>query len=181
MPSSFSPEFRLAAACAMWPPSDRRTDAIRIATAKTLDWPRFLRVARRHQVIGLVHEGLRPLQADVPSEIAKEIHAQATALVRDNLTIARESLRLQRLFHEAELSVLFIKGAALAVLAFGNLGLRASQDIDLLVPHEMLPAATRLIFRAGYRRFDPSPDITDAQLRLVMPLRKDLGFIHEAT
>ena len=33
MARSFSPEFRLAAACAMWPPSDRRTEAIRAAAA----------------------------------------------------------------------------------------------------------------------------------------------------
>jgi Uncharacterised nucleotidyltransferase len=35
--------------------------------------------------------------------------------------------------------------------------------------------------RAGYSRFDPPPDISDAQLRLLMPLRKDLGFVHQAT
>ena len=181
MARSFSPEFRLAAACAMWPPSDRRTEAIRTAAAGPLDWPRFLRVARRHQVIGLVHEGLTQVRPDVPPEIAREIGAQAATLVRENLAMAREALRLQRLFDDADLPVLFVKGAALAVLAFGNLGLRAGQDIDLLVPYETLPAATALILRAGYRRFDPPPDISDAQLRLVMPLRKDLGFVHQAT
>src|SRR5262249_11965354 len=181
MTHSFSPEFRLAAACAMWPPTDRRTQAIRTAAAAPLDWSRLLRVARRHQVIGLVHEGLTRAQLDVPSEVAQEIGAQAATLVRENLDIARESLRLQRLFDDADLPVLFVKGAALAVLTFGNLGLRASQDIDLLVPYEILPAATALILRAGYRRFDPSPDIGDAQLRLVMPLRKDLGFVDQET
>ena len=45
-----------------------------------------------------------------------------------------KSLRLQRLFDDADLPVLFVKGAALAMLAFGNLGLRSGQDIDLLVP-----------------------------------------------
>ena len=72
-----SPEFRLAAACAMWPPSDRRTEAIRAAAAGPLDWPRFLRVARRHRVVGLVHDGLTRAQPDVPPEIAREIGAQA--------------------------------------------------------------------------------------------------------
>ena len=148
---------------------------------RRVDWPRFLRVARRHQVIGLVHEGLTRVRPDVPPEIAREIGAQAATLVRENLAMAREALRLQRLFDEADLPVLFVKGAALAVLAFGNLGLRAGQDIDLLVAYETLPAATALILRAGYRRFDPPPDISDAQLRLVMPLRKDLGFVHQAT
>jgi hypothetical protein len=178
---AFSPEFRLVAACAMWPPSNRRTEAVRTAAASPLDWPRVLRVARRHQVIGLVHEGLTRVQPDVPPEIAQEIGAQAAALVRENLAMAREALRLQRLFDDADLPVLFVKGAALAVLAFDNLGLRVGQDIDLLVAYETLPTATTLILRAGYRRCDPPPDISDAQLRLVMPLRKDLGFVHQAT
>jgi Uncharacterised nucleotidyltransferase len=181
MTHSFSPEFRLAAGCAMWPPTDRRTQAIRTAAAAPIDWARLLRVARRHQVIGLVHEGLAQVQPDVPSEIAGEIGAQSAMLVRENLEMARESLRLQRLFEGADLPVLFVKGAALAVLAFGNLGLRNGQDIDLLVAYEKLPAATELMLRAGYRRFDPPPNISDAQLRLVMPLRKDLGFVHDAT
>jgi hypothetical protein len=129
----------------------------------------------------LVHEGLTQAQSDLPPEIGREIGAQAATLVRENLAMAREALRVQRLFDDADLPVLFVKGATLAVLAFGNLGLRSGQDIDLLVPYETLPAATALILGAGYRRFDPPPNISDAHLRLVMPLRKDLGFVHQAT
>ncbi len=95
--------------------------------------------------------------------------------------MARETMRVQRLFDDANLPVLFAKGPALAMLAFGNIGLRSGQDIDLLVPYEMLPAAIELILHAGYRRLDPSPDISDAKLRLVLPLRKDLGFVNQET
>ena len=181
MRRSFSPEFKLAAACAMWPPSDRRTEAIRTAAAGPLDWPGFLRVIGRHQVIGLVHDGLIRAQPAVPSEILLEIGAKAAALVQENLALARESLRLQRMFDDANVPVLIVKGAPLALLAFNNLGLRNAQDIDLLVTYDALPAATELVVRAGYRRFDPPPDVSDAQLRLLMPLRKDLGFAHQAT
>jgi len=181
MTPSLSPELRLAATCAMWPPSDRRSGAILTAAAGTLDWPRFLRVVRRHQVVGLVHEGLNRAKVDVPREIGREIGAQAAILVHENLAIARESLRLQRLFDDAHLPVRFLKGVSLAMLAFHNLDLRAGKDIDLLISHETLPAATALLLRAGYRRFDPPPDITDAQLQIIMPLRKDLGFVHQAT
>src|SRR5262249_17582322 len=50
-----------------------------------------------------------------------------------------------------------------------------------VIPWAVLPAATALVARAGYRRFDPPPNVSDAQLRLVTPLRRDLGFVHEAT
>jgi hypothetical protein len=179
--AAFSREFRLAAACARWPPSDERNEAILTAAAGPLDWARFLRVAMRHQVLGLVHDGLKQARPDVPPSIAREIDAHAARLVRENLAMSGEACRLQELFDDADLPVLFIKGTSLSVLAFGDLGLRVSQDIDLLVPYETIPAATALISRAGYRRFDPPLDISDEQLRLLMPLRKDLGFVHQST
>jgi hypothetical protein len=178
---SFSPEFRLAAACSIWPTSDRRIEAIHDAARERLDWPRFLRVARRHGVISLVHDGLTRARLKIPPQVAEQISDQAACILYENLAMATEALRLQRLFDDANLSVLFVKGASLAVLAFGNLGLRGGIDIDLLVAPETLLAATALLTDAGYRRFDPPPDITDAQLRLLMPLRKDLGFVHDAT
>ena len=181
MARSFTAEFRLAAACAMWPPSDRRTQAIRAAASGSLDWPRFLRVVQRHRVFGLAHQGLTEARLAIPPEIRREIGARATTMVSENLTMAAEALRLQRLFDEAHLPVLLVKGASLAMLVFGNLGLSGSQDIDLLVPWEALPAATELVARAGYRRFDPPPGISDAQLRQLLLLRRDLGFVHQTT
>jgi hypothetical protein len=176
-----APEFQLVAACAMWPPSDRRTEAIRAAANGALDWPRLLRVALRHRVVGLVHDGLTRARPGVPPMIAHEIGARSAQLVRENLAMAVEALRLQRLFNESDLPVLFVKGASLATLAFGTLSLSSGQDIDLLVPLETLPAAGALMARAGYLRFDPPPEISDAQLQLLLPLRKDLGFVHQGT
>jgi len=181
MARSFPAEFRLAAACAMWPPSDRRTESIRAAASAPLDWPRFLRVAQRHWVVGLAHQGLTEARLAVPPEVRREIAARAATMVSENLAMAAEALRLQRLFDDARLPVLFVKGSSLAMLAFGNLGLSGSQDIDLLVPWEALPAATELVARAGYHRSDPPPGISDAQLRQLLPLRRDLGFVHQTT
>ena len=179
MARSFSPEFRLAAACAMWPPSDCRTEAIQAAAAGPIEWPRFLRVVQRHRVLGLAHQGLTDARLAVPPEIRREIGARAATLVRENLAMAAEALRLQRLFDEAHLPVLFVKGSSLAMLAFGNLGLSGGQDIDLLVPLEMLPEAMAVVARAGYRRFDPPSDISDTMLQLLLSLRKDVGFVHQ--
>ena len=74
---SLSLEFRLVAACAMWRPSGRRTEAIRIAAGDSLDWTRFLR-ATRHQVTGLVHEGLTRVRTHIPPDIAGEIASCGT-------------------------------------------------------------------------------------------------------
>jgi hypothetical protein len=165
----------------MWPPSNRRIQAILAAVSGPLDWHRFLRVAQRHRVLGLVHHGLTEAQLAIPLEIRREIGVRAAAMVRENLAMAAEALRLQRLFDEAHLPVLFVKGSSLAMLAFGNLGLSGSQDIDLMVKREALPAATKLIARTGYRRYDPPTGISDTQLKQLLPLRRDFGFVHQRT
>jgi hypothetical protein len=91
MASSFWPEFRWSGRLCQVAPSDRRTEAIHAAGGGLLDWQRFLRVARRHGVIGLVHDGLTRARPDVSSEIAREIGVQAATLVYDNLAMAGEA------------------------------------------------------------------------------------------
>src|SRR5262245_292577 len=120
MTPSLSPEFSLASTCAIWPPSDYRTDKIRAAATKPLDWVRFLRVIRRHGVLGLAHDGLVRARPEVPSEIVQEIAMEAKTLFHRNLVMAAEAVRLQRMFDDAGLMVLFLKGTSLAALAYGN-------------------------------------------------------------
>jgi hypothetical protein len=178
---ALSPEFCLAAACAIWPASDYRNEAIRVAAAAVVDWPRFVRLTARHRILGLVHDGLMRAHPDLASEIARQISVQAEKLVRQNLAMAAECVRLQHMFGKAGVPILFVKGVPLAIFAFGNVGLRSSQDIDLLVSLELLPAAIALLTEAGYRRYNPPPDINDDMLQLLMPLRKDFGFAHPST
>src|SRR5262245_35382614 len=106
-------EFRLAAACAMWPPSPQRTTAIRNAAARPLDWDRFQKAVAHHGLVGLAHEGLKPLGSVVPTNIAHQLAADAKLLVRQNLAKLAEVARLLRLFTEADLSVWVFKGVPL--------------------------------------------------------------------
>ena len=57
--------------------------------------------------------------------------------------MAAETVRLQRLFDEAGLPLLILKGASLAMLAYGNLGMRSAKDIDLLIRPEITRASGR--------------------------------------
>jgi hypothetical protein len=157
-----------------------RKQKVRAAAARPIDWHRFLRVARNHHAIGLVHDGLMRARVEMPAEIAREIRAQAASLAHEQLALAAEGVRLQRILDEADLPVLFLKGTSLALLAYGDVGMRSAKDIDLLVPSGCLSAAVTLLTRAGYRRFDPPNSVCARTMQLVMPLRKDIGFMHQA-
>jgi hypothetical protein len=61
------------------------------------------------------------------------------------------SLRLQNLFAEAGIPILFLKGVTLSLLAYGTLSLKKARDIDIVVPAEALAAAFDLLRQTGYR------------------------------
>jgi hypothetical protein len=178
MAHSPSPEFLLVAACSAWPPTDRRTKSIRALAASHLDWTRIVRIAARHRVAGLVHEGLSHTRAAVPLEAARAIGAQAQAVARQNLASTAESLNLQRLFAAADLPVVFFKGVSLAILAYGNLALRHSRDIDILAAPGTFAQSAVLLERAGYRQHQPPPEFTASQLQMWMHRSKEIRYIH---
>ena len=103
----------------------------------------------------------------------------AMTLARENLALAAEAVRLHRLFAEARIPHLFLKGVALAVLAYGNLAVRHGKDIDLLVEPDTAVAAARILEGAGYRRHQPPARLSETQLRRLRPVRKDSAHLHE--
>ena len=174
-----SPELRLAAACSIWPPSDRRREAIRQAASGHVDWNFFLSVIVRHRVVGLAHASLNSAGITLPENISHAMNERTTAIVRQNLALTAEAIRLSRLFAEANVPVLFVKGTTLASLVYGSFTSRQGMDLDLFVSLDFLIAATEVVERAGYRRFDPPRSSTDAQLQLLQPLRKDYGYLND--
>jgi hypothetical protein len=155
--------------------------AIREAAAGPLDWERFVRIVSRHRVEGLVNKAMTRAEVAAPASVSSEIHETASGNLRHNLEMAAEAAKLMRSFANAEIEVLFLKGLTLAHLAFGNLGLRHSKDIDVLIAPENIEAASELLKTAGYRRHKPDPRINDAQIRSLMNLRKDLGYMNKTS
>jgi hypothetical protein len=172
------PEFRLVAACAIWPPSERRVGAVRAAAAGIVDWPRFLRIVKRHRVTGLVQDGLVRADIAVPSEVAAALAAQARALVATNLAYAGEAVRLQRLFDGAGIAVAFMKGVPLAMLAYGTLGLRQAKDIDILIAADDVERASLQLGDAGYERVRPPPGLDAVRMRRWLRYGKDIEWRH---
>ncbi|HEX8380682.1 MAG TPA: nucleotidyltransferase family protein [Allosphingosinicella sp.] len=145
------PEFQLVAACCRWPPSPARDEALAAAAAGGVDWALVLRIAERHRVEGLVWSALSRSAAPVPEDVGERLQAAAARIVRQNLVLTGESLRLTALLERAEVRHLFVKGVTLGVLAYGSIGPKMGWDIDLLVPLESVEAAAAALESAGYR------------------------------
>ena len=179
MPSALSREFSAVAACCIWPPSDRRNLAIRTTLDDHIDWDRFLRIVKRQRVVGLVHDGLAKAGVTCPPSIWRKIEDLAVLVARQNLQFAAESLRIQSLFDETGVPLLFVKGVSLAQLAYGNLALKQSWDIDLLVTPDTVPRALQLLSQAGYHAFPALPPMADKRYQRWIRFAREFILFHK--
>jgi len=172
-------EFELVVACCLWPPSPARNAAVATAAAGPIDWARFVRVVRRQRVPGLVWNGLMQAGVDLPPEIAQKLKADAGQTARANLMLCAEAIQLQRKFEAAGLACAFLKGATVAVLAYGELGIRHAKDIDMLVSEADFSAACDLLVAQDYRRTKPAGPVSEQCLALWRRFSKDMEWHHD--
>ena len=165
--------FDLAASCCRWPAA--RDGAIADAARAVTDWPRALRLLRRHRIEALAYAALTATAADVPPDVVATLRGRAQDIARDNLAAAAEGGRLQTLLDGAGIRSLHLKGMALAQLAYDSLALKFSQDIDLLVRPQDAAAAIRALESDGYRLVQPTPPLDARQLGLVLRYGREVA------
>ena len=173
-------EFFIAAACSRWPPSETRSNAIRAAAKAPVDWERFLGIVDRHRIWGLARQGLTQAGVAPPAKIESALNAKSSAVSRRNLALAAETARLCRLFREAAIPAVFVKGVTLSVLAYGDIAIRHSRDIDILVSPARVMEARAVLERAGYALKHPLPALTETQLELLLRHGKEWEFLRKA-
>jgi hypothetical protein len=91
------------------------------------------------------------LSADI-RDFLRLIYAGA---LMQNHSIFKELEVLTRLFHQAGVSVVALKGACFALTIYPDAGLRPMGDLDLLLPKEKLAAAAEIAKSLGYQIAKP--------------------------
>lgn len=142
-------EFDLCVACCRWPYDDAALALVR-ARAEGIDWKRFLAMVDRHRVHGLARRALRTADVALPASVEATLSKQARDIAICNVAMATEYVALDQALAAAGIPALFVKGLTLAQLAYGDLGIKANHDIDILVaPNDLLPAVA-VIEAAGF-------------------------------
>lgn len=116
-----------------------------------LNWPLLLELAGVQGVEALLARTLTGLCADLAPPADLDVlrrRAEAAAVV--NRAGAEDLLRLSRLFDEAGISVLPVRGVVLAAMIYGDLTLCAPTDPVVLVRRNQLVAGQQVLVSQGY-------------------------------
>jgi len=121
----------------------------RFEKSQPKDWDQLLQEAVRHGVAPFLYSRLKSpntaVSPEVPSAILSRLKQHYLASVVRNTRLFHELGRVLSAFRQADIPVMPLKGAFLAENVYGNVGLRPMSDVDLLVRHEDLAEAQRVL------------------------------------
>ncbi len=107
---------------------------------------------RDQGTMGLIGQRLCEVAPSAPSDAFRQgAERFAAASRRQGLSQQMLTVRLAAALEEAGIPSLPLKGPFFAERVFGDVGARASADIDLLVSESQLPRAVEIVSSFGYR------------------------------
>src|SRR5271170_7588934 len=136
---------------------------LQAALAQPLDWAAVERKADYHSMMPVVAYALKRYGGSlVPQEVCERFQQRLRLTSQSNLVLLGEWCQIRQAFEAAGISVISLKGPALALLAYRNIALREFADLDLLIQLDEVQKARDILVRDGYRLRYPLPANIDA-------------------
>ena len=174
-PSAFAekPEWRvLIAACR----PERNQEEIGSLLQIPIEWNDLFALAECHGALPLLHEALVPFQSSVGQEMFGRLKSKHQKNLHKAMMLSRELIQIQDALAEAGVEAMPYKGLPLAEMVYGDIALRQTGDIDLLIrpedvarardalrtlnysPHQELPARQEQAYlQSGYEYVFDAP------------------------
>jgi len=119
---------------------------------EVVDWNLLFQLASWHKVLPLLYRSLQGAGLQAATEpVLSRLKAYVRSALGHSLFLTGELLRLLKRFEAQGIPAIPLKGPALASFLYGDMALRQSVDIDILLRHEDFPAAKRLLLSLGYQ------------------------------
>lgn len=132
-----------------------------------LDWSKFLQLVMHHRVYPDLYRKLQQIKdTKIPEYVIAYLRKQYHQNAFQMLQLSAEMEQLSRLFITHSIRSLVLKGPVLAADLYGDLSLRTSRDLDILVPFEALDRVEQLLSKQNYDKIEyPSTVLNDWKWR----------------
>jgi hypothetical protein len=145
----------LLAACSESPTdrnlSQEKLDELRTLLQRPVQWKPLFARADKHGTLPLLYTSLSGLEGAVPAEEMRWLKQSYQTNLHKALLLSREQIRIVGTLTERGIEVMPYKGLALAEILYGDIALRQSGDIDLLIRPQDLPRVRDVVRELGYK------------------------------
>ncbi|PHA03108.1 Renal dipeptidase [Bacillus pseudomycoides] len=116
-----------------------------------IDWNKFLELVMHHRIYSLIYSKVKKIDEKlIPSHVVQTLYRLFKENTFQMLHLSAEMEQVSKLFTENEIRTLFLKGPVLAYDLYGDISLRTSCDLDILIPIHKLEEAESLLLEQGY-------------------------------
>lgn len=147
--------FRLMLATSWLAPEawqDHQNRAILTLLSSGLDWDKYLELVERHSIQALSWEGLRRMpEENLPERVRQTLQKHSAACRVRAMRLASLLMQVLKDFNQAGIPLIPLKGPLLSLELYGDLGIRHSRDIDIMVPLGDLSRAQAQLEEMGWR------------------------------
>ncbi len=153
----------LLLACAVWDADAARLERVRGSAYAIQDWSAWLRLARMHRLVPHAACALQESGATIPADCAHALQDETIAIAARALARARQLAELASMLARDGVRAVAFKGPALSLAAYGDVGVRDSVDLDIVVGPRDLDRARETLRAAGYAsraRMSPAQERT---------------------
>lgn len=120
---------------------------------KEIDWDLFLVLVNHHRVYPLIYLKMKNIENKIiPSQVLRILHKKYKENTFKMLLLSAEMESISKIFTEKNIRLLFLKGPVIAEDIYGDISLRTSKDLDILIPTNDLSKADKLMLYHGYKR-----------------------------
>lgn len=120
-----------------------------------INWSLFFELSIHHRIYPVLYTKLKKLNTEsIPSKVITALHKQFERNIFQMLHFGAEMGKIGKLFSDHHIRLLFLKGPSLGHDLYGDISLRTSNDIDVLIPINDLKKAHTILVEQGYQKND---------------------------
>lgn len=177
--NELSAELRLLLLCSSLKSNGKNQNAIDKLIASGINWTIFANLVLHHRVYTLVYWYLRTLvNPAVPNKVISTLYQLDQDNARRTLQMITEFMKILEIFRKNKIQAIVIKGFPLAQQLYGNITLRISKDLDILVSPKDIDGARKIIEMQGYIWNHPFAKTTAAHFKKWMEVNKHVEYWH---
>jgi hypothetical protein len=142
-----------------------------------LDWDYLVSLARDHGVLPLLSKHLNETARElIPPKVISTLKRESVTNTQSVLHLVAKTLKANRAFSEHGIDSAIFKGAVLAEMAYGEVGLRQAGDIDILISRPQFAQTRQVLESLGYEMY---PQLNAAQLSSHLSFHCELQFLRD--
>jgi Uncharacterised nucleotidyltransferase len=122
---------------------------------KSIDWDEFINLAVHHRTFAYLYPRVKGISQNlIPASVVSKLRKKFKSNTFQMIYLAAEIDQINKKMVDKGIRMLFLKGPSLAADIYGDISLRTSGDIDVLIPLEDLDSVDKFLISEGYVKDD---------------------------